>query len=164
MVKIKHIVRYFVKNYPYKNELSKTRVTKMVYLADWYSSLDYGEQLTDIDWYFDHYGPYVPDVYNAVVEDKHLVINEDITAFGTTKAVISLKIKNPRNVFESAPIRISDNCKGILDMVIEDTEKLNWNEFIDYVYSSYPIKTSKRYKYLDLPELAEKCIENGLNY
>ncbi|MFC0274215.1 Panacea domain-containing protein [Metabacillus herbersteinensis] len=45
----------------------------MVYLADWYSALKNGKQLTNIEWYFDHYGPYVVDVYNAVKEDQSIV-------------------------------------------------------------------------------------------
>ncbi|MEZ5578109.1 MAG: hypothetical protein R3F40_00950 [Candidatus Competibacteraceae bacterium] len=31
----------------------------MIYLADWFSSLADGKKLTDIEWLFNHYGPYV---------------------------------------------------------------------------------------------------------
>ncbi|WP_168193864.1 Panacea domain-containing protein [Lysinibacillus sp. SGAir0095] len=162
MVKIKHIVRYFVKNYPYENELSKTRITKMVYLADWYSALKHGHQLTDIKWFFDHYGPYVSDVFNAVAEDRHLTIKHDYNAFGNPKDVVALK--KSHHVFDSPPIRIDNHYKVVLDEVIEDTQQLNWNEFIDYVYSSYPIKSSIRYHYLDLVNLGRECKDKGLNF
>lgn len=162
MVKIKHIVRYFVKNYPYKNELSKTRITKMVYLADWYSALKHGKQLTDIEWFFDHYGPYVSDVFDAVADDRHLIIKRDYNAFGNPKDIVALK--KAYHVFDSPSIRMDNQNQEILEEVIEDTQQLNWNEFIDYVYSSYPIKSSIRYNHLDLARLARECKNKGLNF
>lgn len=62
---ISDVLLYFINKYPYPDELSKTRITKMVYLADLYKTQVIGEQLTEIKWYFDHYGPYVSDVYDA---------------------------------------------------------------------------------------------------
>ena len=90
MVKIKYIVRHFAKNYPYKSELSKTRMTKMVYLADWYYALKYGKQITNIEWYFDHYGPYVIDVYNTVKDDRNLKIVDGFTRYGSPKQTIEI--------------------------------------------------------------------------
>lgn len=160
MVKIKYIVRYFVKNYPYKDELSKTRLTKMVYLADWYSALKYGKQLTNIKWYFDHYGPYVSDVFDTVATDRYLVIKHGFNAFGNPKEVVDIN----NSQYNELPIKIDRQCEEILNKVIDDTKQLTWNGFINYVYSSYPIKSSIRYNYLDLVKLAKECKEKGLNY
>ncbi|MER2009033.1 MAG: type II toxin-antitoxin system antitoxin SocA domain-containing protein, partial [Psychrobacillus sp.] len=74
MGKINEVLYYFLENYPYNDELSKTRITKMVYLADWYYSIKYRKQITEIEWYFDHYGPYVSDVFDEADKDPNLTI------------------------------------------------------------------------------------------
>lgn len=63
-----NIVAYILKNYPNKKDLSKARVTKMVYLVDWRAAFDLGSQATDIQWYFDNYGPFVYTINDMVEE------------------------------------------------------------------------------------------------
>lgn len=154
MKKIRYVLRYFALNYPYKFELSKTRMTKMVYLADWFFAKDYGNQITGIRWYFDHYGPYVSDVYNDAVIDRKLTIKNEYSVYGSKKEVIAL-----RKDYKAAQLdldELSNREKCILDKVIEQTRNLNWSEFIDYVYNTYPIRSQKRYHFLDLVGLAQE--------
>ncbi|MDG5789778.1 Panacea domain-containing protein [Evansella sp. AB-P1] len=158
MAKIKDVIYYFLINYPYKEELSKTRLTKLVYLADWENSLRHGEQITKIKWFFDHYGPFVPDVYETAIKDKKLSIITGYTPFGRPKVSIGLTEKNG-NV--ATNISLNDNQKAILDKIIEDTKYLNWNDFINHVYSTYPITSQKRYNQLNLVQLAK---ETNCNY
>ncbi|GKV69865.1 hypothetical protein NCCP2716_23630 [Sporosarcina sp. NCCP-2716] len=153
MVRVKYILRYFASYYPYKSELSKARITKMVYLADWYSAKKYGKQLTKINWYFDHYGPFVSDVYEEALKDKELIVKKELTAFGSPKETIYLKTNS---VDDLKLNRISEKEVKILNEVIEDTKMFNWSEFIDYVYNTEPIKNYKRYNYLDLERIASK--------
>ncbi|KQX69213.1 Panacea domain-containing protein [Paenibacillus sp. Root444D2] len=156
MTDIRHILRYFAIHYPYKNELSKTRITKMVYLADWFSSQRHHKQMTKIKWYFDHYGPYVSDVYDAAKKDNKLKIVEEFSAYGSPKLLIALKSKDSLGLEE-----LDKKETKILDKVIEETKTLNWSEFIDYVYSTYPIKNKARYNFLNLAEMAkDEEIEN----
>lgn len=152
MNRLKYILRYFAKHYPYKSELSKARLTKMVYLADWFSAKKNGEQITRINWYFDHYGPYVSDVYEEAKRDKMLEVKNEFTAFGTPKETIYLKASHTDLNLEKIPER----DREILDRVIEETQHLNWSEFIDYIYNTYPIRTEERYSILDLVSLAEE--------
>lgn len=161
MLKIKQILRYFVENYPHKNELSKTRITKMVFLADWYSCLSTGKQLTSIEWYFDHYGPYVSDVFEAAKKDRRLQVKQEVNSFGTIKEVVSLR---DDNFFFYNHRKIEGITKLLLDQVIEDTKNMNWTEFINYIYSSYPIKNSKKYSFLDLEALSVECAEKNIEY
>jgi uncharacterized protein YwgA len=152
--KCRYVLRYFALNYPYKHELSKTRITKMVYIADWFSAQKSQKQITDIKWYFDHYGPYVSDVYDEAVRDRKLTIQHEYSAFGAPKDVIALS-----KVYNSAQLELdllNSRETNILDKVIERTKNLNWSEFIDYVYYTYPIRSQKRYSALDLVELAKE--------
>jgi uncharacterized phage-associated protein len=154
MIDIKYAIRYLAFNYPYKNELSKSRLTKMIYLADWFSAQKNRAQLTDIEWYFDHYGPYVNDVYNAAKKDKKLIIKKDYSAYGSPKEIIS--VKDFMDEQELNLDRINDRDIKILDKVIDNTKHLNWSEFIDYVYDTYPIMSQRRYNFLKLVDLAEQ--------
>ena len=150
MASIQDVVRYFVLHYPYPHELSKTRLTKMVYLADWLSAQRQKRQITEISWFFDHYGPYVSDVYDTARKDRELKIELSFSAYGTPKETIVMRAPNDH----LATPTLSDDDKAILDDVINNTCPLSWTKFIDYVYSTYPIQTLERYSSLNLVDLA----------
>lgn len=89
MNKIDNIVAYLCSMYPYSDELSKTRMTKLVYLADWFSSLADGKQLTNIQWIFNHYGPYVDDVIESISKNQYFEIEHSSNLYGSMKRKIS---------------------------------------------------------------------------
>ncbi len=149
--KIDNVLRYIVRYYPYGFELTKTRLTKLIYLIDWEYSLEVGEQLTDIEWYFNHYGPYVSDVFDTADEDSDLKIVEKVSNFGTKKFLVESKIEKSDLQFE-----LTESEMKIIDKVINKTQSMNWNEFIDYVYSTFPIVKSERYGVLNLVKLAQE--------
>lgn len=151
MTKLSHAIAYILKNYPYKDELSNARVTKMIYLADWHSLINGKPALSDIKWYFDNYGPFVWDVKNAVAESNFLKSKSTHNMFGQPKELISLRDQD----FEP---KIDTLDAATLDHVIKQTKSLNWAGFIKLVYSTYPVASSEKYSYLDLPKLAKKYI------
>lgn len=152
MNKRANIMAYFCINYPHKNELSKARLTKLVYLADWFSSLLDNKQLTNINWVFNHYGPYVEDISSIAAFDDNFSITHHKTIYGGDKYVISCTVP-PES------IDLSSREKSILDAIIEKTKKMYFNDFIDYVYSTYPVTASERYTQFDLPSLAKEYKE-----
>lgn len=149
MNKLQSIVGYLCNNYPHKAELSNARLTKLVYLADWFSSLADSKQLTNIDWIFNHYGPYVPDVFNSVTFNNNFVISNQQTTYGSDKYVINYRGSHD---FPN----LTNREKQILDLVIRKTEHMYFNDFIDYVYSTYPVQSKDRYSHLNLPSLAQE--------
>ncbi|MEK3726733.1 Panacea domain-containing protein [Lysinibacillus sp. FSL W8-0953] len=153
MNKLKEVVYYLLYYYPYADELSKTRTTKMVYLADWFSAIKYKSQITEIEWYYDHFGPYVDDIYDAALHDNEILIEQSFSYFGNRKEIFRLK-EDFIPVFEL----LNNHNMTILNTVIEETKYLNWNEFIKLIYSTYPIEANKKYTYLNLVELAEDKI------
>ncbi|WP_144180537.1 MULTISPECIES: Panacea domain-containing protein [unclassified Pseudomonas] len=148
MNRLQNIVAYLCSNYPYKNELSKARLTKLVYLADWFSALLDGEQLTDISWVFNHYGPYVDDVVDSAKGSRSFNIISQENHYGSSKHLVEF-------CGDDREIDLSDRDVEILDAVIEKTKLMYFNAFIDYVYSTYPVKASDRYAVLDLVSLAK---------
>ncbi|OOY10585.1 Panacea domain-containing protein [Thioclava sp. F36-7] len=150
MNKISEVAAYICEHYPHKSELSKARLTKLVYLADWKSCEKRGEQITPIQWYFHNFGPYVDDVIDTVSsEAARFSVIRTKNVYGDEKTEIQLK-PNEKST------ELSGNEKLIIDQVIEDTKRFYWKDFIKHVYATPPIADSDRYSYLDLKSFAEK--------
>lgn len=147
MDRLQAIIAYFCLYYPHKGELSKARLTKLVYLADWFSALVDGKQLTNIQWLFNHYGPYVDDVVESARRHPQFSLSSDQTVYGGNKVLIGFE----GNLY---PELLDDRDKQILDAVINKTKSLYFNDFIEYVYSTYPVVSKDRYSNLDLVHLA----------
>jgi len=148
-MQLKDLIRYIVKNYPKKEDLSKARVNKLIYLIDWKSALDYNEQISNIDWIFNHYGPYVDSVETEISLDDRFQIKQTTNFYGNEKNIIVLKKDDG---FQEP----NKKQKKIIDLVIDLTNKMNWSNFINAVYSTYPIKYSEKGEYLDLVKLANE--------
>ncbi len=149
MTSISDIAAYFCENYPHQSELSKARLTKLVYLADWESAKTRGKQLTKIRWFFHNFGPYVDDVIDEVKADTRFKMIDSVNFYGDKKTTVGLSSSSSRK------IALSDEKKAILDKVISDTRKMYWNEFIEHVYATKPVADSVRYTYLDLVSTAQ---------
>ncbi|HDZ8838379.1 TPA: SocA family protein [Aeromonas veronii] len=149
MNELSNIVAYLCQTYPHKHELSKARLTKLVYLADWYSSLVDDRQLTDINWHFNHYGPYVDDVTDSIIDNPDFSILNEQTMYGSIKHLIKYN-----GYFNQHSL--SDRTKQVLDAVINNTKHLYFNDFINYVYSTYPVASNPRYSDFNLVTLARE--------
>lgn len=134
------LIKYFCSMYPHSQELSKARLTKMIYLADWENFCVNREQISNIEWYFDNFGPYVTDVIDTAYNDPNVRVVSTRTIYGTDKTLIEYNGEMPN---------IDEHTKVILNKVINDTKPLSWKSFIDYVYSTPPIRQSERYNYLN---------------
>lgn len=143
------IVAYLADTYPIKSELSKARITKMVYLADWASAKKHKKQLSNIRWFFHNFGPYVDDVIETARSDPRLKVISGTNMYGDRKERIDYIGAGKEEK------RLTSEEKAILDEVISETKSLYWQEFIRLVYSTPPIKNSNRYTYLDLVNAAK---------
>lgn len=155
MDKLKELISYILIKYPHKDELSNARVTKMVYLADWKQSIEKKRQITNIDWYFDNFGPFVSDVEKTIKKNHHLfTITDTNNIFGYKKKLFSIKDKN------YSP-QLSQDETAAINHIISETNKLNWDDFIKLVYSTYPVSSSSRYSHLDLVSKAKEYIDTS---
>ena len=157
MNKLQSVIRYFTFRYPHSDELSNARLTKMVYLADWCSMVWNGHQITNINWYFHHYGPFVEDVEQEAFNDEHLKVFSTTNTQGGSKILI-------KRVVPNTTVHLDRTTEiPILDHVINETRSLYFNGFINLVYDTYPIKISERYQFLDLG-LAARLYNQQNNY
>jgi len=150
---LSNIIKYILKEYPHKSELSASRLTKMIYLIDWKNSIDNDCQITKTVWHFDHYGPYVDDFVKLAKEDKDITIKNTSTVYGGKKQLFQLS----ENF--GSKVEVTQEQKKIIDFVINATKKKNYEDFIQLVYSTYPVISSDRYSDLDLVTMARKYKE-----
>jgi hypothetical protein len=148
-MKIDDLILYICAKYPIPQELSKARLTKMVYLADWESCLKTGRQLTEIKWYFHNFGPYVDDVLEAAKFSPNLDVIETENLYGEPKQLIKARPGS------TAP-QLDRPTQNIIDNVISETKGLYWSDFIRYIYATRPISESTRYSQLDLEKFAKQ--------
>jgi len=148
MNKLRDIIAHFALRYPDKLELTNDRMTKMVYLADWLGAVNYGRTFTRVRWYFDN-GPYTKDVVNTASSDHRLTVEKVDGFLNSPRTLIGL------TDYDYMP-ELDDTCKKVLDYVISTTQSLNWDKFVDLIYSTFPIISSERHTYLELSKLADE--------
>lgn len=141
---ILNVIKYILSAYPYKDELSASRLTKMLYLTDWKNAIEHDSQLSKTIWHFNHYGPYVDDFVDIARKDKDIKVTNTKTMFGGNKQLFELSNKYPEAV------DLSEELKEIVDFVINKTKDKNYDDFIKLVYSTYPVISSSKYSDLDL--------------
>ncbi|MFK8303150.1 Panacea domain-containing protein [Capnocytophaga stomatis] len=150
MSNLEKLIRYILLNYPNPMELSKPRLVKLIYLIDWKYTIENGKQYTNIEWFYNNYGPYVNDVIDLMKQKKDVFLVETYPnpyGGGNTDKFC---------LINRTHIDIEENVKIISDKFMDYTYKLNWSDFINLVYSSYPIKTHLKYSVLDLEKLAKE--------
>lgn len=144
-----NLIIYIFKSYPKVNELSKPRLVKIIYLIDWKYAIETGSQYTEIEWYYNHYGPYVDDVINLIKNKSDLfLVRSTVNQFGSITDKISLK--------QDIEVDMQEDIKSSADFIVKNTHKMNWSEFIDLVYSTFPVLSNPQYTILDLSKDAKK--------
>jgi hypothetical protein len=154
MPRIKDVTAYICATYPNKHELSKTRVTKLVYLADWKSAQRNKKQLTKIQWYFHNFGPYVDAVIESAKKDRRFEITSTSNLYGDAKTLFTIREG------EDYKLGLSLSDMELIDEVIGETSKLYWDSFIKHVYDTFPIRATNRHQDLNLISLAKQETSN----
>jgi uncharacterized protein YwgA len=158
--KLHDMMAHFCYHISHKSDLSKARLTKLVYLADWKMSQINGRQISDIYWLFNHYGPYVDDVAKLAFNSTDFLITQTKNPYGSLKEEFIFR----GDILQCQSL--DANEIRIINDVIAETEPLYFNKFIQHVYATYPVENSNRYSVLNLPKLAkkEKMVNKPINW
>lgn len=150
MTVLESLIIYICLYYPYGNELSKARLTKLIYLMDWESCKVSGNQLTNIRWFFHNYGPYVEDVVEEAKRSPYLNVTAEQNFYGERKEIICLTVNSVDY------LNLNNYQIATANTVLNETRRMFWNEFISYVYSTPPVVNANRYEILDLVAEAQR--------
>lgn len=127
----REVVAYLRDASPRPEEVSRVRLLRMAYLADWKSAVERGRQMTALAWEFGEEGPYCPAAGRAV----HLELS------GAGRG---------RDGYPS----LTTEDEGLLDFVVRSVRDKGYPGVEKLVYSTYPILTQERHSLLDLAALA----------
>lgn len=97
--------------------LPNSRITKLVFLSDWFHVLSYGKQISNIKWYFDNYGPYVKDVLECIEKNPQLFdLKITPNIFGAPKREIGIVSTESIKQYDNALSKEESNSiKTIVD-------------------------------------------------
>ena len=145
---LKQLMLCILAKYPHPDDMSNSRLTKTVFLCDWKSCLESGYVVSGVDWYFDHYGPYVDDVIDLAKNDTDFLVVNIQTEHGKNKSLVRLAGDGLSHYSLSS---LDEAC---VDFVIGLTEDKKYDEFINLIYSLYPVITSPKFGRIDLVKKA----------
>lgn len=145
------IVGYICKNFPRNEELSKGRITKLIFLSDWLMCLTAARQISPIVWYVNQYGPFTEDIDNLLAANPLFTLKETDNYYGGNKKFFFLK---DANEFQD---HLSEDDHKILLNVINKTQDLSWDKFRKIILNSYPLSNTENtnYQQINLVSLAE---------
>jgi uncharacterized phage-associated protein len=131
------LIKYFV--YGTKGYITKTQLTKFLYLADLYSVKWTGKQLTDLDWCYYQYGPWNEEIDTALKQMNGKEIIQE------SQGDITL-IKLGAEAGNVDDLDLPFSLKLILDNIRREwagagQDKLN--KLLEYVYSTAPMQEVK---------------------
>ena len=155
---VRDILSYLWNNYDKDNRSSHfsiSRVNMMVFLVDWYYAKynkDNWMQATTIPWYYDMYGPYVNLI--PTIRQKFKII-----LVGNSKTIFELK---EEEVDTSSSL--NEDIKEMINMVIKNTQNLNYFECFNHVYSTRAVKSSRKGKQIQISQIARRFFEGYDEY
>lgn len=127
------LIKYFV--YATKGHITKTQLIKFLYLADLYSVKWTGKQLTQLDWYYYHNGPWHEDINTILVQMNGKQISIE-TEYNTIFIKLGLKADNIDD------LELPVSLKLILDNIRREwagSGQDKMTQLLDYVYTTAPM-------------------------
>lgn len=125
------LIKYFV--YATKGHITKTQLIKFLYLADLYSVKWTGNQLTELDWCYYHFGPWHEDIDTALnkMNGKEVAIEQE---GNTTLIRLGVQASHVND------LQLPVSLKLVLDNIRREwagSEKLQ--QLLEYVYNTAPM-------------------------
>lgn len=115
--KLKDVIGYIWKHYPYPFDLNHSRLMKLVYLIDREVEKRYNHSCTSVEWQYGAFGPYAKDVAKVLR-----------ARFDSSTLALSAR------GFE----HLTSDEMSVIDDVIDATQGLTFNGLVNHVHQAYP--------------------------
>lgn len=125
MSDLKDVVAFMIEAYPHKKELSKERMTKMMYLVDLIAKKRAGHLITTINWRDNQYGSNVDEISELAQNDADINVVETGNFYGYEKELLGV-----RDGFISG---LGKEEQAVVREVVRKTKDLYRDDFLEYV-------------------------------
>lgn len=132
--KIYDLISKILSFYESKGEISMQKLAFIIYLCDWKNSMDNENQITNIKW------KYIDRDFSKNIIDAFEKGQEDKNSFS----------------FKSNYTKLSKKELETIETISKLSLKLDTDDFIKLVYSTFPMIKKERNIILDLPDLAKE--------
>ncbi len=127
------LIKYFV--YATKGHVTRIQIIRFLYLADLYAVKWTGNQLTELDWYYYHFGPWHEDIDVALdkMNGKEISIE--------TEGMTTL-IRLGANAENLDSLQLPLSLKLVLDNIRREwagSGQDKMKQLLDYVYTTAPM-------------------------
>lgn len=142
MNKVQQITAYYLSKSRSKS-ISKLRLTKTLYLCDWFSALLHNKTMTNLEWQFN----YCVKTFNldtTIMSGQYFrLIKQNGLCLREEYQVISY-------LEEQRFDRLNEKEVKIIDYILEKYDELYFNDLMNHVFSTYPLSEDTIYRKLDL--------------
>lgn len=149
MERVINILDYLYLKYPNPNQLSISRVMKLLYLIEWRYAITKFEKLTDIEWINTEYGPFYKSLRDIFDESSNFDVKDDIDDNGRKQTMIFF-------LNRKADINLKENTKEVINFVIDICKDYSWVELNSLVNSTYGVINTPQEGVINVLELAKK--------
>lgn len=148
MADVRDLVAELFHRLPARSELSEERLTRLAYLADWKHAIgNKGRQITNLKWYFDSYGPYAPQVFDAAHRSQIFQSRPLANEWEDSNHAVSLYDRLYKPSLKQSEREAIAHVAGAAAM-------MSWPDLGKLVASTYPILAGQRYEFIDMGPLA----------
>ena len=140
--KLEELIKYIVGNHDSDTVLTRTKLMKLLFLADRISKSEFGSKISDTDYIKYHYGPYSETVIDTLEELDGEGIAEMMgrTSRGKYYQYVPLHASVTGN--------LSTEEKRVVDDILETYGDMDTEELVDEVYAMYNLDDVSKYTHL----------------
>lgn len=146
MNKVQQIAAYYLKHSKSKS-ISELRLTKILYLCDWIHCLVHDSYMTNFKWML-KYCVTAEGVNQSIMSGQHFSM-QVIKQHSEIKEY-TLLFPNINNT----ELLVDSEIK-VIDYILKHTDELYFNDLINYIHSTYPLREDTIYRDLDLLKSAK---------
>lgn len=149
MERVINILDYLYLQYPNSNQLSISRVMKLLYLIEWRYAITKFEKLTDIEWMQTEYGPFYNSLRIIFNESSNFEVSIKLDDNKKEQTVITFLNKKEN-------LNLNEETKEVVDFVIKHCTDFSWKELNNLVNSTYGVLNTQQGQIIDVRGLARK--------
>ncbi|OBW40047.1 hypothetical protein AB670_03610 [Chryseobacterium sp. MOF25P] len=152
MERVINILDYLYLQYPNSNQLSISRVMKLLYLIEWRFAITKFEKLTDIEWLQTEYGPFYKSLRSIFNESSNFEVLIKID--DNNKEQLVINFLNKKDNFN-----LRNDTKEVIDFVVSHCQNYSWTELNTLVNSTYGVLNTPQGQLINLVMSGQQYIK-----